>query len=70
MPNDDPFGDSGLSGDHISNDYTQERTSEDPLTKLYHKARDQGMSKRDARSAAFAASRGVQPRQPERQPGW
>jgi len=64
----DPFGDSGLSGDHIQDpDYTQERTSEDPLTKLYHQARDQGMSKKEARSASFAAARGIQPRQPTRQ---
>ena len=70
MANDDPFGDSGLSGDYIPDqDYVQERTSEDPLTKLYHQARDQGMSKKEARSAAFAAARGVQPRQQQQQQG-
>ena len=68
MPYEDPFGDSGLSGDHIPNqNYEQERTSEDPLTKLYHQARDQGMSKKEARSASFAAARGVQPRQQQQQ---
>ena len=70
-----PFDDPGLSGDFLVDpDSIQERTSEDPLTKLYHQAREQGLSKRDARSAAFAAMRGVQPRQPEPQsqypPGW
>lgn len=70
-----PFDDNGLSGDHLQRreDY-QERTSSDPLTKLYHKAREQGMSKPEARSAAFAAMRGVQPPQQEQQsqypPGW
>jgi hypothetical protein len=49
----------------------QERTSEDPLTKLYHQARDQGMSKKEARSAAFAQARGMPVRQPEPQnPYW
>jgi hypothetical protein len=69
MPNNDPFGDEGLSNDHIQDPYIQERTSEDPLTKLYHQARDQGMSKREARSAAFAAARGVPPRQQQQQQG-
>ena len=74
MTYEDPFGDSGLSGDYIPDQdtYTQERTSEDPLTKLYHQARDQGMSKREARSAAFAAARGVPQRQhqQEQNPYW
>jgi hypothetical protein len=68
----DLFNDPGLSGDYmVDPDSTQERTSEDPLTKLYHQARDQGLSKREARSAAFAAARGVQPRQQQQEnPGW
>lgn len=73
----DPFGDSGLSGDHIQRPgVIQERTSEDPLTKLYHKAREQGMSKAEARAAAFGAMRGVQPKPREQRqqsdypPGW
>lgn len=67
----DIFGDEGLSNDHIpSSDPVQDRTSTDPLTKLYHQARDQGMTKKQARSAAFAAVRGIQPKQPDRQPGW
>jgi hypothetical protein len=73
MPTDDPFNDPGLSNDHLPNPdaYIQERTSEDPLTRLYHQARDQGLSKREARSAAFAATRGIPPRQPQQQnPGW
>ena len=71
MSNDDPFGDPGLSGDHIQDpDYVQERTSQDPLTALYHKARDQGMTKKEARSASFAAARGIPPRQPARQTDW
>ena len=73
MSNDDPFGDPGLSGDHIQDpDTVQERTSNDPLTALYHKARDQGMTKKEARSAAFAQARGIPPRQPQpdQNPGW
>jgi hypothetical protein len=55
----------------VDPDSVQERTSEDPLTKLYHQARDQGLSKREARSAAFAAARGIQPRQQQQEnPGW
>jgi hypothetical protein len=70
-----PFDDNGLSGDHLlRKGDIQERTSKDPLTKLYHQAREQGLSKPEARSAAFAAMRGVQPRQQEQQsqypPGW
>lgn len=62
------FDDPGLSGDYmVDPDTIQERVSEDPLTKLYHQARDQGMTKREARSAAFAAARGVQPRQQQQQ---
>jgi len=70
-----PFDDNGLSGDYLprEEDY-QERTSKDPLTKLYHKAREQGMSKPEARAAAFAAMRGVQPKPQQQQsdypPGW
>ena len=71
---DDPFGDPGLSGDYVQNpdDYTQERTSQDPLTALYHKARDQGMTKKEARSVSFAAARGIQPRQQQQDqnPDW
>ena len=70
---DDPFGDPGMSGDYIRNpDEVQERTSNDPLTKAYHQARDQGMSKKEARSASFMAARGIQPRQPQQDqnPGW
>ena len=61
---DDPFDDPGLAYDYMQDPNTiQERTSEDPLTKLYHSARDQGMTKKEARSAAFAAARGIPPRQ-------
>lgn len=72
MSNDNPFGDPSLSGDSIQDpDTLNERTSQDPLSILYHKARDQGMSKKEARSAAFAAARGIQPRQQQDQnPGW
>jgi hypothetical protein len=69
----DPFDDPGMSQDYIRDpDYVQERTSEDPLTKLYHQARDQGLTKKEARSAAFAAARGIQPRQQQQDqnPGW
>lgn len=71
MSNDDPFEDSGLSGDYMQDpDTIQERTSQDPLTALYHKARDQGMSKKEARSASFAAVRGIQPRQQQQNQDW
>lgn len=70
----DICGDEGLSNDHIhSSDPVQERTSTDPLTKLYHQARDQGMTKKRARSAAFAAVRGIQPKRDQQReylPGW
>jgi hypothetical protein len=74
----DPFDDTGLSGDYLprEEDY-QERTSKDPLNKLYHQAREMGMSKDQARAASFAAIRGNPPRQQQSQqqrsnypPGW
>jgi hypothetical protein len=70
----DPFDDTGLSQDYMIDPSTiQERTSSDPLTKLYHQAREQGLSKKEARSVSFALARGVQPRQQQQQqenPGW
>jgi hypothetical protein len=68
----DIFGDEGLSGNYLPDpdQPVQDRTSGDPLTKLYHQARDRGMTKKQARSAAFAVARGIQPKQPDRQSGW
>jgi len=69
----DSFDDTGLSQDYMIDPSTiQERTSNDPLNKLYHQAREQGLSKKEARSVSFALVRGVPPRQQEQRenPGW